>query len=41
MNRVALEAFIAADDKGIIHGGVGDGNGEANDDELDFVIPIH
>ena len=71
MNRVALDAFVAAGDKGIIHAGVGDGslaaqvkpalieirkkgvivvrssrtgggpvvrNGEANDDELDFVV---
>jgi len=71
MNRVPLDAFVAAGDKGIIHAGVGDGslaaqvkpalietrkkgviivrssrtgggpvvrNGEANDDELDFVV---
>jgi L-asparaginase len=71
MNRVALDAFVAAGAKGIIHAGVGDGslanqvkpalievrkngviivrssrvgngivarNGEANDDELDFVV---
>ena len=71
MNAVALNAFIAAGAKGIIHAGVGDGslaakvkpeliaarkngtvivrssrvgngilarNGEANDDELDFVV---
>jgi L-asparaginase len=71
MNRLALDAFIAAGDKGIVHAGVGDGslanavkpgliearqkgviivrsarvgngivarNGEANDDELDFVV---
>ena len=71
MNRVALDAFVAAGDKGIIHAGVGDGslhaqvkpalieirkkgvivvrssrtgggpvvrNGEANDDELDFIV---
>jgi len=71
MNDVALNAFIAAGAKGIIHAGVGDGslaakvkpsliaarkkgtlivrssrvgngilarNGEANDDELDFVV---
>ncbi len=71
MNRVALDAFVGAGDKGIIHAGVGDGslaaqvkpalietrkkgvivvrssrvgngpvvrNGEANDDELDFVV---
>ena len=71
MNAVALNAFIAAGAKGIVHAGVGDGslaakvkpeliaarkngtvivrasrvgngilarNGEANDDELDFVV---
>ncbi|MFP5390604.1 MAG: type II asparaginase [Gammaproteobacteria bacterium] len=71
MNPVALDAFVAAGAKGIIHAGVGDGslaakvvpslkaarakgvlivrasrvgqgilarNGEANDDELDFVV---
>ena len=71
MNRLALDAFVTAGDKGIIHAGVGDGslaaqvkpalievrkkgvivvrssrtgggpvvrNGEANDDELDFVV---
>lgn len=71
MNRVALDAFVAAGDKGIIHAGTGDGslanvakagltearqkgviivrsarvgngivarNGEANDDQLDFVV---
>lgn len=71
MNTVALNAFIAAGDKGIIHAGTGDGsvaaqvkpglvearkkgaiivrsarvgngivarNGEANDDQLDFVV---
>jgi L-asparaginase len=71
MNRVALDAFVAAGAKGIVHAGVGDGslanavkpaltearkkgvvivrssrvgqgivarNGEANDDELDFVV---
>ena len=71
MNRVALDAFVAAGARGIIHAGVGDGslhaqvkpalveirkkgvvivrssrtgggpvvrNGEANDDELDFVV---
>jgi len=70
-NRVALDAFVAAGAKGIIHAGVGDGsisdtvkpgliearqkgvlivrssrvgqgivarNGEANDDQLDFVV---
>ena len=70
MNRIPVDAFVAAGDKGIIHAGVGDGslaaqvkpaliearkkgviivrssrvgngvvvrNGEANDDELDFV----
>jgi L-asparaginase len=71
MNRLALDAFVAAGAKGIVHAGVGDGslasqvkpaltearkngvvivrssrvgngilarNGEANDDELDFVV---
>ena len=71
MNRTALDALVAAGDKGIVHAGVGDGslasqvkpgliearkkgviivrssrvgngiiarNGEANDDELDFVV---
>jgi len=71
MNRIPLDAFVAAGDKGIIHAGVGDGslaaqvkpalieirkkgviivrssrtgggpvvrNGEANDDDLDFVV---
>jgi L-asparaginase len=72
MNRVPIDAFVAAGDKGIIHAGVGDGslarpavepalidarkkgvvvvrssrvgngivarNGEAKDDELDFVV---
>ncbi|MBL8538804.1 MAG: type II asparaginase [Betaproteobacteria bacterium] len=71
MNRVPIDAFVAAGDKGIVHAGVGDGslaaqvkpalvearqkgviivrssrvgngvvvrNGEANDDELDFVV---
>ena len=72
MNRVAVDAFVAAGDKGIVHAGVGDGslarpavepalvdarkkgivvvrasrvgngivarNGEAKDDELDFVV---
>jgi len=71
MSRVALDAFVAAGDKGLVHAGVGDGslaaqvkpalieirkkgviivrssrtgggpvvrNGEANDDELDFVV---
>jgi L-asparaginase len=71
MNRIPIDAFVAAGDKGIIHAGVGDGsvaaqvkpalvearkkgviivrssrvgngvvvrNGEANDDELDFVV---
>lgn len=71
MNRIPVDAFVAAGDKGIIHAGVGDGslaaqvkpalvearkkgvivvrssrvgngvvvrNGEANDDELDFVV---
>jgi L-asparaginase len=72
MNRTAIDAFVAAGDKGIIHAGVGDGslarpavepalidarkkgvvvvrasrvgngivarNGEAKDDDLDFVV---
>jgi L-asparaginase len=72
MNRVAIDAFVAAGAKGIVHAGVGDGslarpavepalveahkkgvvivrssrvgngivarNGEAKDDELDFVV---
>lgn len=71
MTRVPVDALVAAGDKGIIHGGVGNGslaaqvkpaliearkkgviivrssrtgngvvvrNGEANDDELDFVV---
>jgi L-asparaginase len=72
MNRVAVDAFVAAGDQGLVHAGVGDGslarpavepaliearkkgviivrssrvgngivarNGEAKDDELDFVV---
>jgi L-asparaginase len=72
VNRTAIDAFVAAGDKGIIHAGVGDGslarpavepalidarkkgvvvvrssrvgngivarNGEAKDDDLDFVV---
>jgi len=72
MNRIAVDAFVAAGDKGLVHAGVGDGslarpavepalvearkkgvvivrssrvgngivarNGEAKDDELDFVV---
>ena len=72
MNRIPIDAFVAAGDKGIVHAGVGDGslarpavepalvdarkkgviivrssrvgngivarNGEAKDDELDFVV---
>jgi L-asparaginase len=72
MNRIPIDAFLAAGDKGIVHAGVGDGslarpavepaliearkkgvivvrssrvgngivarNGEAKDDELDFVV---
>jgi L-asparaginase len=72
MNRIAIDAFVAAGAKGIVHAGVGDGslarptvesaliearkkgvvivrssrvgngivarNGEAKDDELDFVV---
>ena len=72
MNRIPIDAFVAAGDKGIVHAGVGDGslarpavepaliearkkgviivrssrvgngivarNGEAKDDDLDFVV---